>query len=107
MIRPSCQDCGAQPGTPHSTGCDTAICLQTGYQRLSCPRDHDHGRDIWTGRWPGHAECDEFGWYSKLTSDGWVRCSPDEPGAAFDLNRLHSLPGEARWDAGARRWVLA
>lgn len=59
----------------------------------------------WTGIWPGVEECREFGWYSRwVEGSGWVRCDKDHPGAGADLNRLHS---EARWDAEARRFVLA
>lgn len=102
----TCQDCGAQPGEPHADGCDVARCHQTGLQRLSCLEDHDHGRDIWTGTWPGAAECGEFGWYAAFSPDaGWLRCGPDEPGAMPDLNRLYSLSGEAVWDREQLRWV--
>lgn len=57
---------------------DLARCLWTGLQRLICSRrgtieevrqltggtgfvPHNCGRDVWTGRWPGEAECEEFG----------------------------------------------
>ena len=102
----SCQDCAAEPGQPHTYGCDTARCLQTGHQRLSCGFRHDHGHDIWSGEWPGVAECREFGWYSKFTGQGWVRCGPDDPDGGEDLNRLHELGGECHWDRKAARWVL-
>ena len=69
----NCGDCAVKPGEPHTGGCDVARCLETGDQRLSCGEDHDHGRDIWTGVWPGEAECIEFGWYSVFTERGWVR----------------------------------
>jgi hypothetical protein len=79
----------------------------TGSQRLACETfyDHDHGQDVWSGEWPGVAECREFGWYATFVPDmGWLRCGRDDPGAVEDLNRLHM--GEARWDPGQRRWVL-
>jgi hypothetical protein len=90
--KPSCQDCGVRPGQEHDDGCDTARCLVTGHQRLSCGRAHeagdlDCGRDIWTGLWPGEAECIEYGW---VTSDGFP-----------DLNRLAIM---GRWNRQAQRW---
>lgn len=101
----TCQDCGAATGSPHADGCDTARCLRTGGQRLSCGEPHDCGADVWTGEWPGVAECREFGWYSRfIPGVGWRRCEPGWPGASEDLNRLHG--GEAGWDAAAGRWVL-
>jgi len=86
-----CGECAAKPGEPHDDGCDVARCMQTGGQRLSCRQDHDHGQNVWTGTWPGEAECREFGW---LTADGGP-----------DLGRLHPMRGEARWDRRAGRWV--
>jgi hypothetical protein len=85
-----CGDCAVKPGEPHTDGCDVARCVVTGYQRLACTGHHDCGRNIWTGIWPGEAECREF---------GWLRASGHP-----DLNRLHS--GEAEWDRKAGRWVL-
>lgn len=99
---PSCQDCGAQPGQPHADGCDTARCLQTGMQRLSCTMRHNCGDDIWAGQWPGEADAIRLGWYSRFTDHGWQRCGPGDPGAGPDLNRLR--PMSARWDKKTRRW---
>ena len=57
----------------------------------------------WTGEHPGAAECREFGWYSKFVPDkGWVECSPDDPEATEDLNRLSR---KATWDQGRQRWT--
>lgn len=126
----SCPDCGVSPGGQHEDGCDVARCLFTGRQRLQCDgylphalQDVPHigqpspgclvpvdcGRDIWTGLWPGEAECREYGWYSWFrapepgeTYGEWVRCDPDHPEAGPDLNRLVL---ECTWDRGARRWV--
>lgn len=52
------------------------------------------GFSVWTGEWPGVAECRERGWYCQ---DGhgphsrygsFCPCPPDAPGAMEDLNRL-------------------
>jgi hypothetical protein len=105
-----CQDCGVQPGRPHTGGCDTARCLATGYQRLSCSRAHeagdlDCGQDIWIGTWPGGDDAIRLGWYAQWTeTGGWRSCAPDDPGAMPDLNRLNGFNGEARWDRETRRW---
>jgi hypothetical protein len=102
----ACSDCGARVGEKHDGGCDVARCLQTGGQRLSCGETHDCGSDVWTGDWPGDAECREFGWWVQdrcAEGMGWVPCAPDAPGATEDLNRLAY---DARWDSGQRRWVL-
>lgn len=109
----SCNDCGAQPGTSHEDGCDIARCMETGLQRIQ----HDCGPhcdtclcqscddDIWTGEWPGVAECREYGWYSFFGPDygqtGWIRCAPDHPAATEDLNRLQT---ECTWNPDRKRW---
>jgi hypothetical protein len=115
-----CNDCGALPGEPHGDGCDVARCLFTGGQRLVCgslgflgietPAHDDCGDQVWTGVWPGEAECREFGWYSLFVPPAageqygqWVRCDKDTPGAGPNLNRLAE---DARWDRGRQRWVL-
>jgi hypothetical protein len=98
----TCPDCGAPAGAEHGDGCDVARCLATGHQRLSCTAGHGCGRDVWTGRWPGEAECAEFGWWARLQPPlGWVSCEPGWPDAQPDLNRLHR---EAVWDPAAHRW---
>jgi hypothetical protein len=50
---------------------------------------HDPRRELWTGRWPGEADCARLGFY--------VNSDPDFP----DLNRLFT---DCVWDADARRW---
>jgi len=82
-----CPDCHAEIGQAHREGCDVARCLATGLQRLGhgacrCPQD------VWTGRWPGEAECAEFGWM----------LGPGLP----DLTRLITT---ATWDPVAYRWI--
>lgn len=123
----NCPDCGAHIGDPHDSGCDVARCLATGGQRLMCELDdgilaelfgipvsngqpgHHCGHQVWTGLWPGVAECREFGWYSFLQPPEpgvqygqWIRCEPDDPRGSEDLNRLHI---EARWDPEQARFV--
>ena len=101
-----CPDCAANVGGVHDGGCDVARCLATGWQRLSCPGNHDCGLDVWTGEWPGDAECRDFGWWVQdrcAEGMGWVPCAPDAPGAMADRNRLSR---DARWSAEQRRWVL-
>jgi hypothetical protein len=112
-----CHDCAAKPGEEHSDGCDTARCLVTGRQRISCdvltsvfgypersPHD-DCGSQAWSGEWPGTAECSEYGLHTfwEHPGRGWVRCGPDHPKAGPNLNRL---VGEAEWDARACRWRM-
>jgi hypothetical protein len=123
-----CQDCGATPGTEHGDGCDTARCLAYGTQRLQCmpgarmvvrgvfhwggvdvdweQDGHDCGRDLWTGRWPGVAECEEFDWWAVFVPNGnpsWRPVPAGTPAAVPDLNRLVT---EAKWDAQQVRWVI-
>ena len=117
----SCPDCGVEPGQQHHDGCDVARCLWTGTQRLMCRwfgldpvlTEHDCGRDVWTGEWPGEREAAEFGWWTywdgpgwehgwDYRGRGWVRVTADHPNAQPDLNRLHL---EARWDRKSGRWL--
>lgn len=87
---PPCHDCGAQPGLAHGRYFDVARCLATGRQRLMCDQDHDCGQAVWTGAWPGTAECHEYGWVLFLAD-----------GEEFpNLNRLYA---GTRWDPGACR----
>jgi hypothetical protein len=122
-----CTDCQAGPGEEHGDGCDVARCLAYGTQRLQCgdgkrlvvyglhpwgspivdyvTDGHDCGRDVWTGRWPGEAECEEYGLWAVFVPDGdpsWQPVPAGTPGAVPDLNRLLS---QGRWDAGRRSWV--
>lgn len=110
-----CRQCRVEPGEAHEDGCGVARCMLTGQQRIQhdCADHCDTCNcvpcppDIWTGEWPGVAECSEFGWWSYFGPDhgegpGWKRCTDDHPGAGPDLNRLVI---EARWDADAKRWV--
>lgn len=60
--RPRCPDCEVAISRPHVDGCDVARCLRTGLQRLSCERNHNCGKDTWSGRWPGETDCERLGW---------------------------------------------
>ena len=100
----ACGDCGVKAGGVHDDGCDVARCMATGQQRLSCDGGHDCGRGVWTGEWPGDAECREFGWWVQDRCEeglGFVPCAPDAPEAMPDLNRLAR---DAYWDATTGRW---
>jgi hypothetical protein len=62
----NCHDCGAEPGEPHKSGCDTERCSVCGGQRLQCESEldcegHDKYFARWTGIWPGKAEADYLG----------------------------------------------
>lgn len=98
-----CPDCAAQPGAPHHAGCDVERCPECGGQRLSCGCDSDLPHTHWTGTWPGHLECREFGWFVKWDGKRWHRCSVDDPLASPDLTRLET---EAIWDKSRGRYVL-
>lgn len=103
----TCNDCGVLPGQPHDVRCDVARCLDTGQQRIQYEgRDHDCGADVWSGEWPGDAECREFGWWVQdrcAEGMGWVPCAANAPGATEDLNRLAV---DAVWSRERKRWVL-
>lgn len=90
-----CFDCGVTPGGAHEGGCDIARCHATGGQRLGCPGSHDLDGvrischpDVWSGLWPGEAECREYG----------LMMPPGFP----DLNRLMS---EGVWSVRRQRWL--
>lgn len=55
-FEPRCPDCAVAVGELHvydenDGGCDVGTV--TGLQRLMCDADHDCGRNVWTGWWPG------------------------------------------------------
>jgi hypothetical protein len=89
LLEESCPDCHVGTGQAHREGCDVARCLATGLQRLGHAHSCRCPQDVWTRRWPGEAECLEFGWM----------LGPGLP----DLNRLLTT---ATWDPAAHRWTL-
>ncbi|MBN6034140.1 hypothetical protein JYK18_04440 [Amycolatopsis sp. 195334CR] len=88
LPQPCCPTCEARVGEKHTGVCDVARCLATGLQRSGHGDSCRCPQDIWTGHWPGEAECAEFGWLY----------GPGLP----DLNRLYT---HATWDPAARRWI--
>ncbi|WP_435586115.1 hypothetical protein [Micromonospora aurantiaca (nom. illeg.)] len=109
LLRGTCPACEVAIGDAHRDDCDVAECLATGRKRMWCRAQpdtagHDCGRADWTGRWPAHRECREFGWHVRWDTEArrFVRCGPDVEGSGPDLSRLYE---HARWDQAARRWV--
>ncbi|MFE2586007.1 hypothetical protein [Streptomyces sp. NPDC059378] len=90
----NCPDCHVTPDTLHHQGCDVARCARTGLQRLGCGHTSNACNTRWTGRWPGEAECVEYGLVIDVGSD-------TEP--LPDLNRLYAL---CDWDPNQQRMVL-
>ncbi|MBL6275339.1 hypothetical protein JMF97_04085 [Micromonospora fiedleri] len=108
LLRGSCPACEVGIGETHADDCDVAECLATGRKRMWCwaqadTAGHDCGQADWTGRWPGHRECREFGWHVQWDREAqtWSRCSSDVPGSGPELTRLYA---QARWNADQRQW---
>lgn len=60
------------------------------------------GRLPWTGRWPGEAEAEALGWFSRwVEGKGWVRCERADEGAGPDLNRFFS---QTTWNPKTRKY---
>lgn len=104
-----CPDCKVPPGQPHTEGCDIARCPACGQQRIQCD-EHGHVRaaSIWTGQWPGKAECERLGWWAYFVPfKGWISCPKETPAAVADLNRLSdaAAKGELVWDPARQEFV--
>jgi hypothetical protein len=76
-----CPDCGVSPGEWHVAGCDVEPCPYCGGQYVCCDCDDVplDDRLAWTGYWPGELEAVRLGYFSVLSSTGWVPCTPDTP----------------------------
>ncbi|GGU26605.1 YgjP-like metallopeptidase domain-containing protein [Streptomyces violascens] len=96
----TCPDCLAFINTFHAESCDIARCAKTGYQRAHC---HNDCNTIWSGRLPGEAECEEYGFYCRTGPHGYEPCNSDDPHADHDFNRLYL---ECTWDIAAQRMTL-
>lgn len=107
----TCPDCGAGINVKHDASCDVARCLATGRQRIGCEfgsvfggdEDHDCGRDVWTGYWPGEVDAARLGFWCRPVGAGFEPCGPDHPDAMPDLNRLTR---ECQWNSAEKRWEL-
>lgn len=63
--------------------------------------EHDCGRDVWTGVWPGDLDAIALGLFC-YWGPPWIECGPDHPEARPDLNRLATV---GRWDRESMSWV--
>lgn len=99
-----CPDCDVMPGEPHRPGCDVERCSWCGGQAISCDCEISGiPHTVWSGEWPGKAECREYGFYCLWVDGvGWVRCDKDTPGAVEDLNHLVRV---CVWDRDKQKWV--
>jgi hypothetical protein len=104
----NCAACKARVGERHQLGCDVERCPRCGFQFImcvecGCPESMPdetwpppmNERLIWTGDWPGIAECHSFDLFREVrTSNG--------PVLTEDLNRLLE---ETEWDRWRKRFV--
>ncbi|WKV74116.1 DUF45 domain-containing protein [Streptomyces sp. PCS3-D2] len=98
----TCPACHAQPGTLHTNLCDVARCALTGRQRGYC-HPGTTCLTIWSGRWPGTDECEEYGFYYRAVAGRREPCNATDEGAEHDYNRLYA---ECVWHPGQQRMVL-
>ena len=91
MIHKTCPDCNAALGEKHEDGCDVERCPHCGGQALGCVGfdPNDPGREPWTGKWPGEADCERLGYF--------INDNRDFP----DLDRLFR---ECDWNRERQRW---
>jgi hypothetical protein len=98
-----CFECGVSPGELHVVGCDHEQCPCCGGQVMycccdACPDD----RLVWTGYMPGEEEAVRLGYFRLPSRTGYIRCTPDTPGAMPDLNRFVE---EHEWSRAQRCYV--
>ncbi|MFE2149021.1 YgjP-like metallopeptidase domain-containing protein [Streptomyces lavendulae] len=98
----TCPGCQAQPGSLHTNYCDVARCALTGFQRGTC-HPGIACLTIWSGRWPGTDECEEYGFHYRAVAGRAEPCDASDEGAEHDYNRLYS---ECTWDAAQQRMIL-
>ena len=113
MSENRCPDCDVAIGEVHEDGCDVEHCPECGQQMLMCGCSIDQDDKIpWSGKWPGEAECEEYGFYSYFdpkdpkadrVNCGHIPCDKDDPRASHDLNRLYK---ECVWDKQKKKLVL-
>lgn len=97
-----CSRCGVPVGAAHLPECVIARCLVTGYQRVQCVEQHDHGLEIWSGVYPGTLDAIELGLWARLDpGHGWLPATPADDDAIPDLNALRR---RCHWDAARQRW---
>ncbi|MEV6678540.1 YgjP-like metallopeptidase domain-containing protein [Streptomyces erythrochromogenes] len=98
----TCPGCQAQPGTLHTNYCDVARCALTGFQRGSC-HPGTTCLTIWSGRWPGTEECEEYGFFYRAVAGRGEPCNATDEGAEPDYNRLYA---RCVWHIGQQRMIL-
>lgn len=99
-----CPGCAATIGKFHGDQCDVARCALTGRQRFGCSHKKYDCNTVWWGIWPGQAECNEYGLWTRWTSNGWVPCSKDDPDATEDLN---TLVIRGKWSIALQKMVVS
>lgn len=96
-----CPRCGVEPGRKHDNGCDIERCKGCGWQAMSCDCDPYIEHTTWTGRWPGHLECEEYGVFTSAADRARIGWGP------HDLNTLAAMHGrgELVWCSERERLV--
>ena len=101
----NCPSCDTSTGVRHSEHCDVARCSSCGGQRCDCGCVEGNG-GIWTGEWPGKAECREYGLYAVLVPyKGWLRAKASDEGAIEDLNSLYAMGQSGVFVWNGVRWI--
>jgi hypothetical protein len=98
--RRTCPGCGVAPGERHGDVCDVSRCPECGAQAVQCGEHLEAGQSIWTGEWPGDAECREWNWWTTITHPS------GKTETVADLNRLilAAARGEIWWDKNGERY---